>query len=41
MNNVSEIKAIKEVVEEDLALVGKTPAGLGKRPTRWSNWIGL
>ena len=41
MDSVSEIKAIKEVVEEDLALVGKTPAVLGKRPKRCSNWIGL
>ena len=41
MAGLSEIKAIKEVVEEDLALVGKTPAVLGKRPKRWTNWIGL
>ena len=40
MDSVSEIKAIKEVVEEDLALVW-TLAILGKRPKRWSNWIGL
>ena len=38
---VSEIKAIKEVVEEDLDLVGKTPAVLLKRPKRWTHWIGL
>ena len=41
MDRVSEIKAIKEEVEEDLALLGKTQAVLGKRPKRWTNWIGL
>ncbi len=41
MARVSEINAIKEVVEEDLALVGKTPAVLVKRPKRWNKWIGL